>query len=230
MTDSPPPSGRPESAKTALFVLLRPVVFAVGAIGLTLGALVLLHKGSPPPPVPVQVAETPVILPDPDPAPAVTDADFKSFGSNDFKGFQAGPPPGQPGQPPQQAQQSADSGPPAPDRYQLPLRLEKGDSSVMWGDFQTHLTGTDFIQFSRTLYGLNIRYRSPETTTVGEKKTSVDAFWADPGTLEARQEFRGTGGSLYYLQNQDISVGSEQVWMQVRDRDSGLVLSVTPLE
>lgn len=117
----------------------------------------------------------------------------------------------------------------APTSGKFYVRLEKGDSSVMWGDFQTHLTGTDFIQFSRTLYGLNIRYRSPQTTTVGEKKSSVDAFWADPGTLEARQEFRGTGGSLYYLQNQDISVGSEQVWMQVRDRDSGLVLSVTPL-
>jgi outer membrane protein OmpA-like peptidoglycan-associated protein len=117
----------------------------------------------------------------------------------------------------------------APTSGKFYVRLEKGDSSVMWGDFQTHLTGTDFIQFSRTLYGLNIRYRSPETTTLGEKKSSVDAFWADPGTLEARQEFRGTGGSLYYLQNQDISVGSEQVWMQVRDRDSGLVLSVTPL-
>jgi len=117
----------------------------------------------------------------------------------------------------------------APTAGKFYVRLERGDSSVMWGDFQTHLTGTDFIQFSRTLYGLDIRYRSPQTTTLGEKKSSVDAFWADPGTLEARQEFRGTGGSLYYLQNQDISVGSEQVWMQVRDRDSGLVLSVTPL-
>jgi outer membrane protein OmpA-like peptidoglycan-associated protein len=117
----------------------------------------------------------------------------------------------------------------APTAGKFYVRLEKGDSSVMWGDFQTHLTGTDFIQFSRTLYGLDIRYRSPQTTALGEKKSSVDAFWADPGTLEARQEFRGTGGSLYYLQNQDISVGSEQVWMQIRDRDSGLVLSVTPL-
>jgi outer membrane protein OmpA-like peptidoglycan-associated protein len=117
----------------------------------------------------------------------------------------------------------------APTSGKFYVRLEKGDSSVLWGDFQTHLSGTDFIQYSRTLYGLNLRYRSPETTTLGEKTRAVDAFWADPGTLESRQEFRGTGGSLYYLQNQDISVGSEQVWMQVRDRDSGLVLSVTPL-
>jgi len=117
----------------------------------------------------------------------------------------------------------------APTSGKFYVRLEKGDSSVLWGDFQTRLTGTDFIQYSRTLYGLNIRYRSPETTALGEKTRSVDAFWADPGTLNSRQEFRGTGGSLYYLQNQDISVGSEQVWEEVRDRDSGLVVSVTPL-
>jgi outer membrane protein OmpA-like peptidoglycan-associated protein len=117
----------------------------------------------------------------------------------------------------------------APTSGKFYIRLEKGDSSVLWGDFQTRLTGTDFIQYSRTLYGLSIRYRSPDTTSLGEKTRSVDAFWADPGTLNSRQEFRGTGGSLYYLQNQDISVGSEQVWTEVRDRDSGLVLSVTQL-
>ncbi len=117
----------------------------------------------------------------------------------------------------------------APTSGKFYVRLEKGDSSVLWGNFQTQLTGTDFIQYSRTLYGLSVRYRSPETTSLGEKKSSVDAFWADPGTLDSRQEFRGTGGSLYYLQNQDISVGSEQLSIEVRDKDSGLVLSVTQL-
>lgn len=117
----------------------------------------------------------------------------------------------------------------APTSGKFYVRLDKGDTSVLWGDFQSRLSGTDFIQYTRTLYGLSIRYRSPETTSLGEKKRSVDAFWAEPGTLDSRQEFRGTGGSLYYLQNQDISVGSEQIWVQVRDRDSGLVLSVTQL-
>ena len=125
MTDSPPPSGRPESARTALFVLFRPVAFTACAIGLTLGTLVLLHRGNPPPTPPTQAAETPVVLPDPGPLPpAVTDTDFKSFTANDFRGFQAGQPPGQPGQQPPQAPDE----PPAPDRYQLTLRLEKGDT------------------------------------------------------------------------------------------------------
>jgi len=117
----------------------------------------------------------------------------------------------------------------APTSGKFYVRLEKGASSVLWGNFQTQLTGADFIQYARTLYGLDLRYRSPTTTSLGEKKTSVDAFWADPGTLESRQEFRGTGGSLYYLQNQDISVGSEQLRIEVRDKDSGIVQSVTQL-
>lgn len=123
MTDFPPPSGRPGSAQTALFVLFRPLVFGIGAIGLSVGALLLLHRGSPPPtpPAPAIVAET--ALPDPDPAPPVSPADFKG-GINvaDFKGFQAAEPPAR------QAQQQGDPEPPAPDRYELTLRLEKGDT------------------------------------------------------------------------------------------------------
>jgi outer membrane protein OmpA-like peptidoglycan-associated protein len=117
----------------------------------------------------------------------------------------------------------------APTSGKFYVRLEKGDSSVLWGNFQTHMSGTDFIQYTRTLYGLSLRYRSTDATSFGEKRRSVDAFWADPGTLGSRQEFRGTGGSLYYLQYQDVSVGSEQIWVQVRDKDSGLVVSSTQL-
>jgi outer membrane protein OmpA-like peptidoglycan-associated protein len=117
----------------------------------------------------------------------------------------------------------------APTSGKFYVRLERDGSSILWGNFQTQMTGTDFIQYARTLYGLDIRYRSEQTTSLGEKKRSVDAFWAEPGTLGSRQEFRGTGGSLYYVRNQDISVGSEQVWVEVRDRDSGIVQSVTAL-
>lgn len=42
--------------------------------------------------------------------------------------------------------------------------------------------------------------------------------------LAARDEFRGTGGSLYYLRRQDITMGSERIWVEIRDKDSGLVL------
>jgi murein DD-endopeptidase MepM/ murein hydrolase activator NlpD len=70
----------------------------------------------------VIVAET--AFPDPDPAPPVSPADFKGGGLNagDFKGFQTAPPPAE------QAQPQGDPEPPVPDRYELTLRLEKGDT------------------------------------------------------------------------------------------------------
>jgi len=112
----------------------------------------------------------------------------------------------------------------APTQGKFYVRLEKGDSHVMWGNFQTSWSGSELMQYSRGLYGAKLRYRSQGVTTYGEKQTQVDAFAADPGTLGARDEFRGTGGSLYYLRHQDITVGSERVWVEVRDKDSGLVI------
>ena len=112
----------------------------------------------------------------------------------------------------------------APTQGKFYVRLEKGDSQVMWGNFQTAWSGSELLQYSRGLYGANLRYRSEEATRFGEKRTLVDAFAADPGTLGARDEFRGTGGSLYYLRHQDVTVGSERVWVEVRDKDSGIVI------
>jgi murein DD-endopeptidase MepM/ murein hydrolase activator NlpD len=112
MTDSPPPSGRPESAKMAVLVLLRPILFAISAIGLTLGLLVLLHRpGS-------QVAEAPVAPPTPPPVVlAQPDPEPPAISAADFQGFQMKP-----------GAQLADAEPPASDRYELALRLEKGDT------------------------------------------------------------------------------------------------------
>lgn len=112
----------------------------------------------------------------------------------------------------------------APTSGKFYVKLEKGESHVMWGNFQTSWSGTELLQYSRGLYGAKGKFRSEETTAYGEKKTQVDAFAAEPGTLASREEFRGTGGSLYYLRRQDISQGSERVWVEVRDRDSGLVI------
>jgi len=99
----------------------------------------------------------------------------------------------------------------------------------MWGNFQTAWTGTELTQFSRGLYGANAIWNSKDTTRYGEKRTSINAFVADPGTLQSREEFRGTGGSLYYLHHLDLTEGSERLWIEIRDKDSGLVIQRTPL-
>ncbi len=118
----------------------------------------------------------------------------------------------------------------APTQGKFYVRLEKGDSHVMWGNFHTTINGTDFMQFRRGLYGGKLKWVSEQTTKWGEKRARVDLFAAEPGSVGARDEFRGTGGSLYYLRRQDITQGSERVWIEVRDRDTGLVLKTTPLK
>jgi hypothetical protein len=45
----------------------------------------------------------------------------------------------------------------------------------------------------------------------------------------AYEEFRGTGGSLYFLHHQDILTGSERVRIEIRDKDSRIVTGVVNL-
>ncbi|HEU0264207.1 MAG TPA: flagellar motor protein MotB, partial [Geobacterales bacterium] len=112
----------------------------------------------------------------------------------------------------------------APTEGKFYVRLERGDSHILWGNFQTAWSGSELTQFSRALYGADLRLKSDSTTSYGERKGELDAFAADPGTLQSREDFRGTGGSLYYLRHMDLTRGGERLWIEVRDRDSGLVL------
>lgn len=112
----------------------------------------------------------------------------------------------------------------APTQGKFYARLEKDDSKIMWGNFQTTINGTDLINYSRGLYGADVEYKSSAMTKFGEKRTEVQGFAANPGTIPALEEFRGTGGSLYYLHEQDITVGSERLRIETRDQDSGIVL------
>lgn len=121
----------------------------------------------------------------------------------------------------------------APTQGRFYLRVEKDDSHVMWGNFATQITGTEFAHLDRGLYGGILDYNSQAATSFGERKTQVTAFAADPGTLPAREEYRGTGGSVYFLERQDMAIGSERVRVEVRDKVSGLVLetrNLTPQE
>jgi len=71
-------------------------------------------------------------------------------------------------------------------------------------------------------------FTSPHLAAVTER-LALDGFAAEPGTVSSWEEFRGTGGSLYYLPQQDILIGSERVRIEVRDKDSGLVTGVVHL-
>lgn len=117
----------------------------------------------------------------------------------------------------------------APTQGRFFLKIEKDDSHVMWGNFATQITGTEFAHLDRGLYGGVIDYNSKGTTSFGDRNTQITAFAADPGTIPAREEYRGTGGSVYFLERQDMSIGSERVRVEIRDKVSGLVLETRNL-
>jgi hypothetical protein len=112
----------------------------------------------------------------------------------------------------------------APTRGKFYVRVERGDSHIMWGNYKTHITGTKFLASSRGLYGANVVVRSDSQTTFGERKTEITGYGALPDTVPQTDEFLGTGGSAYFLRRQDITVGSETVMVEVRDGVSGRVV------
>ena len=117
----------------------------------------------------------------------------------------------------------------APTQGKFYAKIEDERSHAMWGNFKIVQQETDLAQINRGLYGAVVDWNSEAMTSDSNSQTHLNLFAAEPGTLAAREEFRGTGGSLYYLRHQDIVRGSERVQVEVRDKDSGIILSVNTL-
>ena len=112
----------------------------------------------------------------------------------------------------------------APTQGSFYLRVNKDASQLVLGNFTTAINGAELAQLDRGLFGALLDLKSEDTTEFGERKLQITGFASDPGTVPAREEFRGTGGSLYFLQRQDVSVGSERIRVEVRDRETGIVI------
>jgi flagellar motor protein MotB len=117
----------------------------------------------------------------------------------------------------------------APTRGKFYVKVKKDETYGLWGNFKVGYTDNDLAHVDRGLYGANLHYQPLDTTGFGEPRLLVDGFGADPGTVGGRDELRGTGGSLYFLRRQDILEGSERLRIEVRDKDSGLVMGVKNL-
>ena len=117
----------------------------------------------------------------------------------------------------------------APTLGKFYVKVAHGDDYGLWGNFKIGYMDNDLAQVDRGLYGANLHYESERTTSFGERRFGLDGFTAEPGTVSSYEEFRGTGGSLYYLRRQDILTGSERVRIELRDRSSGLVAGVVNL-
>jgi flagellar motor protein MotB len=117
----------------------------------------------------------------------------------------------------------------APTMGKFYLKLKKEENYGLWGNFKVGYTDSYLAHVDRGLYGANLHYQTLDTTGFGEQRFLFDGFAADPGTVAGRDEFRGTSGSLYFLRRQDILEGSERVRIEIRDKDSGMVLAVKNL-
>ncbi len=117
----------------------------------------------------------------------------------------------------------------APTLGKFYVKMRKEETYGLWGNFKIAYTDTDLAQVDRGLYGANLHYQPLDTTSFGEPRLLFDGFAADPGTVAGRDEFLGTGGSSYFLRRRDILEGSERVRIEVRDKDSGVVLGVKNL-
>lgn len=117
----------------------------------------------------------------------------------------------------------------APTMGKFYVKLKNGKDYGLWGNFNVNYTDNNLAHVDRSLYGANIHLESKSATSLGDKSLKVDIFAAEPGTVAGRDEFRGTGGSLYYLKHQDILAGSDRLRIEIRDKVSGMVLAVKNL-
>jgi len=109
------------------------------------------------------------------------------------------------------------------------VKVKKEETYGLWGNFRIDYTDNDLAHVDRGLYGANLHFQPLDTTSFGEPRLLLDGFVADPGTVAERDEFLGTDGSLYFLKHRDILEGSEKMRIEIRDKDSGIVLGVKDL-
>ncbi|OEF30233.1 hypothetical protein A1QC_00040 [Vibrio rumoiensis 1S-45] len=110
------------------------------------------------------------------------------------------------------------------------LDVQYDKSQLLWGNYNTGITGTENSDYNRSLYGLKGDYRTRSTTSYGEDRLNIVGFAAEAGTLYSHDEFLGTGGSLYFLRHGEVSPGSDKVSIKVIDTTSNLTKQEITLE
>jgi flagellar motor protein MotB len=117
----------------------------------------------------------------------------------------------------------------APTLGKFYVKVNHGENYGMWGNFKVGYMDNELAHVDRGLFGANAHFTSANATSFGEKRIGLDGFSAQAGTAASYEEFRGTGGSIYYLRHQDLLSGSERVRIELHDKDSGIVTGVVNL-
>ncbi|MGB5866082.1 MAG: hypothetical protein WBG95_17480 [Sulfitobacter sp.] len=104
-----------------------------------------------------------------------------------------------------------------PTRGRFFLRVERDNSFLVVGDYQARLDGNGFLRNERSLYGVQGHYETEQTTARGVPVFELDAYAAQPDQVVGRDVFLGTGGSVYFLRQQDIYPGTQTITVEIRD-------------
>lgn len=97
----------------------------------------------------------------------------------------------------------------------LYLKLESEELKAIWGNYKLNYDRNKLIQLSKNIYGANIDYKSD---------FELNTFWYQPFSTAAKDELEVTGGMLYYLRQDDLIAGSENIQVELRDSKTGRVL------
>jgi len=100
------------------------------------------------------------------------------------------------------------------------FKAEWDKSNLLYGNYNTGITGTELSSYNRSLYGAKIDYESVEQTQFDTPKLKFIGYGAKAKQLAAHDEMESTGGSLYYLRHQHMIEGSEKIYVQVRDKET----------
>ena len=109
------------------------------------------------------------------------------------------------------------------------IRVAREGNFVQFGDFVANLGDNAFVRNDRTLYGFQAHTESRAQSAFGTPQRQATLHAAQPETIPQREAFVGTGGSVYFLRQQDITRGTEQLFVQVRDPQSDRVIDSTAL-
>ena len=112
----------------------------------------------------------------------------------------------------------------APTQGKFYVQVKRDNDKILWGNFDASISESELARIDRGLYGLQLEYISEELTRGGKERFELELFAAEPGTIGAREEFRGTGGSLYFLRHQDITTGSDNLYIETRDAQTARVI------
>lgn len=105
----------------------------------------------------------------------------------------------------------------------LYVRVDWDKNQALWGNYQTGITGTEYGQYSRALYGGALRWRSAQSNAWGDPKAELRVFGSEAQTAPGHNEFTGIGVSVFSLRDTDILPGSERLAIEMRNPTTGRV-------